>query len=84
MPGLNLYLKAYNNKIFPVLLTVFFTIIGFIPFFIGGQNEVFWFALAVGTIGGLIFSMIGILFYLPLFLNLKQKNSRIICDCFLI
>ena len=66
-------IKAYNNKIFPVLLTISSTILGFIPFVIGGQNEVFWFALAVGTIGGLIFSMIGILFYLPLFLDFEIK-----------
>ena len=68
---LKLYLKAYNNKIFPVLLTISSTMLGFIPFIIGGQNEVFWFALAVGTIGGLFFSIIGIIFYLPMFLKLE-------------
>lgn len=64
---LTLYMIAFKQKIFPILLTVLSTILGFIPFVIGGQNEVFWFALAVGTIGGLIFSLIGILFFLPLF-----------------
>ena len=70
---LTLYMSAFRQKIFPILLTVFSTILGFIPFVIGGQNEVFWFALAVGTIGGLIFSLMGILFFLPLFV-LKKIN----------
>jgi multidrug efflux pump subunit AcrB len=70
---LTLYMIAFRQKIFPILLTVLSTILGFIPFVIGGQNEVFWFALAVGTIGGLIFSLIGILFFLPLF-ALKKIN----------
>ncbi|OQX97806.1 MAG: hypothetical protein B6I20_11940 [Bacteroidetes bacterium 4572_117] len=75
VPPLVLYLKAYNNKIFPVLLTISSTILGFTPFIIGGQNEVFWFALAIGTIGGLVFSLIGILFYLPLFMGLKKTGT---------
>ena len=62
-----LYIEAFKQKIFPILLTVVSTILGFIPFVKDGQNEVFWFALGVGTIGGLIFSLVGILFYLPVF-----------------
>lgn len=64
---LKLYIYSFKQKIFPILLTIFSTILGFIPFIKDGQNEVFWFALGVGTIGGLIFSLIGILFYLPIF-----------------
>lgn len=62
-----LYLAAFKQKIFPILLTVVSTILGFIPFVKDGQNEVFWFALGAGTIGGLLFSLLGILVYLPLF-----------------
>jgi multidrug efflux pump subunit AcrB len=40
-----------------------------------GQNEVFWFSLAVGTIGGLIFSMVGVFFFFPL-LAVNNKNSK--------
>jgi len=69
---LDLYLLAFKQKIFPILLTVFSTIIGFIPFVMDGQNEVFWFALGVGTMGGLVFSLLGILFYLPIF-TLKKS-----------
>ncbi|MFY7827837.1 MAG: efflux RND transporter permease subunit [Flectobacillus sp.] len=67
-----LYIKAYNHKIIPITLTVFSTGAGLIPFLIYGQNEVFWFALGAGTIGGLMLSLIGIILYLPLFLRLDK------------
>jgi len=67
MSSLELYILAFKQKIFPIILTIVSTVLGFIPFVKDGQNEVFWFALGVGTIGGLLFSLLGILFYLPLF-----------------
>lgn len=72
--SLELYLIAYKQKIFPIILTIVSTIFGFIPFIINGQNEVFWFALAVGTIGGLLLSLIAILIYLPIFTLKKIKS----------
>ncbi len=66
-----LYIKAYNHKIIPILLTVLSTVVGLIPFLIYGQNEAFWFALGAGTIGGLMMSLIGIILYLPLFLRFR-------------
>ena len=65
--SLRLYIQAFKQKIFPIIITIFSTILGFIPFIKDGQNEVFWFALGAGTIGGLLFSLVGILIYLPLF-----------------
>ena len=62
-----LYFRAFNYKVIPVLLTIISTIAGLIPFVWDGQNEVFWFAFAAGSIGGLVFSLIGIFIYLPLF-----------------
>lgn len=62
-----LYFKAFNYKIIPVILTIVSTIVGLIPFVWQGQNEAFWFSFAAGSIGGLVFSLIGIFFYLPLF-----------------
>jgi len=61
-----------NHKIIPILLTIVSTIIGLIPFVWGGQKEVFWFSFAVGSIGGLLFSIIGIFIYLPLLLSIKK------------
>ena len=68
-----LYFKAFRYKIIPILLTIITTIAGLIPFVYDGQKEVFWFAFAVGSIGGLVFSLLGILIYLPLFC-LKRKS----------
>lgn len=61
----NLYIKAYNHKIIPILLTIISTILGLTPFLIDGKGEVFWFSFAVGTMGGLLFSIVGIVFILP-------------------
>jgi len=73
MSPLRLYLKAWNAKIVPIFLTVVSTILGFIPFLIGTDKEAFWFPLAAGTMGGLIMSVIGIFFYLPIFALKKDR-----------
>lgn len=70
---LRAYTKAWNAKILPIFLTVVSTILGFIPFMVGTDKEAFWFPLASGTIGGLIMSIIGIFFFLPVFC-LKRKE----------
>ena len=67
-----LYLKAYHHKIIPILLTIFSTVLGLIPFLFGGRQDPFWFSLAVGTMGGLVFSLFGLLMYLPLYLRMKR------------
>jgi len=59
------YIKAFNHKIIPILLTIVSTVLGLIPFLFDGKNEAFWFSFAVGTMGGLLFSIIGIIFFLP-------------------
>lgn len=68
------FILAYKNKIIPIGMTVLSTILGFLPFVINGQNEVFWFALAIGTIGGLLFTIIAITFFLPIFCIKKPKS----------
>lgn len=68
-----LYAKAFNHKVIAILLTIFSTVIGLVPFVLGGQNEVFWFAFAAGTIGGLVFSFVGVYFFLPVFLLRRKK-----------
>lgn len=74
LPDIKLYFKAFNYKIIPILLTVVSTVLGFVPFLIG-EKQPFWFALAAGTIGGLLFSLIGIVFYLLLFLGIKEMKK---------
>jgi len=63
------YIKAFNGKIIPIFLTKLSTIIGLIPFLLTGKDERFWFALAAGTIGGLVFSLIGLFLYQPIMLK---------------
>jgi multidrug efflux pump subunit AcrB len=69
------YLKAFNHKITPILLTILSTSLGLIPFLIGGKSEGFWFSLAVGAIGGLLFSLVAITVWLPLFMGLARKKT---------
>jgi multidrug efflux pump subunit AcrB len=68
------YIKAWNVKVNPIFLTIFSTILGFIPFMIGEYKEAFWFPLAAGTIGGLVFSFIALFFFLPLFMGIGRRN----------
>jgi multidrug efflux pump subunit AcrB len=74
--SLQLYIKAFNHKIIPVFLTIISTVLGLVPFVWSGQNEVFWFAFAAGAMGGLIFSMVAVLIYLPLLLKLPAIKSK--------
>ncbi|GAB6011915.1 efflux RND transporter permease subunit [Viscerimonas tarda] len=75
---LKAYIKAWNAKIRPILLTIISTILGFIPF-MAGYKEGFWFPLAAGTIGGLIVSFIATFCFLPLFMGVgRRKKNRTI------
>ncbi len=65
------YLRAFRHKIQPIVLTIVSTALGMLPFIWGGQKESFWFTLAAGTIGGLIFSIVGIILALPVALIKK-------------
>ena len=75
LSALRAYTKAWNAKIVPIFLTVVSTILGFVPFMIGTDKEAFWFPLAAGTIGGLVMSVVGIFFFLPIFV-LKRGDLR--------
>lgn len=73
--GLKYYLKSYNHKIIPISLTIISTILGLVPFVYEGSKEVFWFSFAVGAMGGMIFSIIALILYLPLFMKFKPHSS---------
>ena len=78
MKPLSQYIHAFRQKIVPIGLTIFSTVLGLIPFLYGGQKEVFWFSLAIGTIGGLLFSMFALSVFLPLFLKgMREKSASI-------
>ncbi len=69
---LQAYIRAWNHKINPIMLTILSTILGLLPFLTDGPKEVFWFDFAIGTIGGMAFSVIALVFVLPVFL-VKRK-----------
>jgi multidrug efflux pump subunit AcrB len=69
------YMKAFRRKIKPIMLTVISTVLGLIPFLTDGPQEVFWFDFAVGTIGGMVFSVIAVIFVLPVFVSTCGSRS---------
>ena len=72
--GLQTYLRAWNAKIVPILLTIVSTMLGFIPFLIGEVSD-FWFSLALGTMSGLGFSLLVLMVVLPVMF--KEKVEKI-------
>ncbi|KYG76692.1 efflux RND transporter permease subunit [Roseivirga echinicomitans] len=68
-------LRAVIGKAQPIMLTILSTCFGLIPFLLEGENEAFWFALAIGTIGGLMFSTVAVFLCLPVFLTKKVKRA---------
>jgi multidrug efflux pump subunit AcrB len=69
------YIRAFSYKIVPTLLTVVSTALGLIPFLIDGPNEVFWYDFALGTIGGILFSLIALVLFLPLWMPKKIASD---------
>ena len=75
-PGLSsvkVFAKALNHKVVPIMLTVVTTILGFVPFVVYG-DDTFWLSLSVGTISGLVTSLLGSFVFLPLMLCGKNKK----------
>jgi multidrug efflux pump subunit AcrB len=69
-------IKAVMNRSRTILLTTLATNCGFVPFLLEGQQEVFWFALGVGTIGGLLCSLLGVLIVLPVLLYSTRSAAK--------
>ncbi len=61
------YMRAYNHKIVPVFLTTITTMAGLVPFMLNSANNNFWFAFAVGSMGGLVASVFSLVFVMPVF-----------------
>ncbi|QZT36334.1 efflux RND transporter permease subunit [Halosquirtibacter xylanolyticus] len=73
--ALDSYLHAFHKKVIPILLTVVSTVLGMVPFLIDSQDKGFWFALALGAMGGLLFSLIAVFVSLPIFMNVGKKEK---------
>ncbi|WP_257669235.1 efflux RND transporter permease subunit [Parapedobacter tibetensis] len=60
------FIQAFNAKAMPILITTLSAILSLLPFMISGEEKGFWFTLSAGTIGGLLFSLLGAFLLLPL------------------
>lgn len=66
------FVKGVQMKITPIILTSFSTILGLLPFLFFEKHEPFWYALAICTIIGLLFSILGLVVFLPMFFGNKR------------
>lgn len=62
------YIKAFNKKIIPVIITIISTIVGLTPFLISNSINNFWHPFAITICIGLTFSIFVIVFILPIYL----------------
>ncbi|GAB4131402.1 MAG: efflux RND transporter permease subunit [Raineya sp.] len=67
-------LKVAFKKFVPVLTTILTTLLGFVPFLSEGDREVFWFSLAIGSMGGLLASLWAVWVCLPVWSSMFVKS----------
>lgn len=70
-----LLIKIVSNRARTIILTTLSTICSLLPFIYEGQREVFWFSLAVGVMGGLVFSMYAV-FVVLVVMSWKKGASK--------
>lgn len=70
--GMECWIKAFNRKIIPTLLTIVSTVLGLVPFFFDGKNNAFWFAFAIGVTGGMLFSILALVLVMPVFFPYRK------------
>ncbi len=70
------YVKAFNSRIVPLLLTILSIVAGLLPFLLFDIFTSFWTSFAAGTIGGLLFLVPLIVLFLPVFLKMDLKNKK--------
>jgi multidrug efflux pump subunit AcrB len=58
-------IKVTTNRARTILQTTLSAICSLLPFIWEGQKEIFWFSLAIGVMGGLVFSMWAVFVVLP-------------------
>lgn len=71
---MRLWNKTLSHKLMPIFLTIFSTVLGFMPFLFG-EIIPFWTPLAMGTVGGLCVSLISLILILPVFIQAKKHTK---------
>ncbi|BDD03609.1 efflux RND transporter permease subunit [Aureibacter tunicatorum] len=74
----NPMLKALINKCKPIFITNMSTCLGLVPFLMGGDEDVFWFSMAFGTIAGLFFSVLAVFVFIPCFVIVDRKKTKLV------
>ena len=72
--GIRPYIKAFNRKIVPTMLTILSTVLGLIPFLFDGRSAPFWFSFAVGVMSGMLFSVLAIVLIMPVFFPVQSRQ----------
>lgn len=70
------YVKAFHAKAMPIIVTTAAALLSLLPFMIVGEERGFWFNLSAGTIGGLLFSLLGVYMVLPICLLSPKKLKK--------
>jgi len=73
---LKTYIKAFNRKIVPTMLTILSTVLGLIPFLFDGTAAPFWYSFAIGVMSGMLFSVVAIVIIMPVFFPLKKVELK--------
>lgn len=74
--NIRIYIKAFNAKAMPIGITTASAMLSLLPFMLNGEEAGFWFTLSAGTIGGLLFSLLGAYLMLPMTL-LHTRDRKI-------
>jgi len=73
----SVYVQAFRIKVVPVFLTVLSTLLGLVPFLFDRKDDNdFWFSFAVGSMGGLLFSIIAYVFVMPVMMNIHMMHHN--------
>lgn len=72
---LKLFLRAFDGKIIPIFITSLSTCLGLVPFLIFDNHQAFWYTLSIASISGILFSLLVLILFLPLFFNLQINRA---------
>jgi len=67
--------KAVFTKLNPISLSMISTCLGLVPFIVLGDHEIFWFALATGTLGGMAAAAVYVFVIIPALMTRRGKEK---------
>lgn len=67
-----LLINILSKRVKTVVITSLSTCLSFVPFLLEGGEQAFWFPISIGTLGGTLFTLVGVFLILPI--TLWKKN----------